>query len=1294
MADPPRLRTHPWQLSYSTSSHVAGGQPVDILHHFYLPALSRARRYDRVAGYFRSSSLAVASQGFSAFVAQDGKARMVVGSDLNPDDVAAILSGDEARLIAGLNSALEQPEQWPETEQRGVALLAWMVAQDHLEIRVAFRVHAVTATPLVGDSNADGYVHEKWAVFRDAAGDRLYVSGSFNESKTALVLNAENIDVHRDWTSAENRQRTDEADARFERVWNNDNPSLRVLNLPEAVRQRLLRFAAPSARLLEIDGTSAIAPSIPEPSALERLRFALLRDGPRLPNGEYVGMVTAPVQPWPHQAVVAKRLIDTWPSSWLLCDEVGLGKTIEAGLAIRGLWLSGLARRILIAPPASLTAQWQRELASKFFLPFGRALTGTATRHDYLLPQPEERSAKSLYVPDLAIVSTGLLARTNRRAELRAAQPFDIVLVDEAHYARRKNATGGTRAEPRYGHLYRVLDETLREQTRCLLLATATPMQLDPVEVADLIRLTRRVGHFQLDPSLSNAYYSLLGKLVSDQRLDAAEWAFLHRAVKLIEGQDPLLWRYIQGAVIDDFARFDVDLWLDSGQAPMGDEYGIQRLAFAVAPLSRVMLRHTRPLLELYRSRGTLTANLAERVVLPLKAIAFTAQEQQAYDQLEDYCQGLAKQLGQSTGDQSGRAKKGGFALGMMLSFLRLRFASSLFAIRESIRRRREKVEATLKHLTQAEDVDFDELMIEGLLDEGEGDEEVVTLLLKERTPDDLTWERNRLVDMLNNLHDLSATSSKMQRLLEHLNTRRGADGRIAQTVVFTRFYDTLTDIVRRLRLADPQMLIGTYSGQGGSWFNPSTGHLSRVEREAIKQRFLKGEIDVLICTDAAAEGLNLQTADLLVNFDLPWNPMKVEQRIGRIDRIGQTHARIFVSNLCYLGSAEEIVYGRLLARLSTASGVVGTQPLSMLPVTAEEFQELAARTLSEDELAKRAQQRAGQARRRTASMEIPPEDLYETYLRLAQDDAKSAPPIDLEAIWETLSTSTYLRDLGCVAHPDPARRCLLLNNVPGLANGQALTVSRQAYDAGIPELEGTLGFATYGDPTFEALMTHLTSFALADSMRRLEVDITGTEARLVGYAVRERQTTGQEPMRLVRGWQDLNGLIPDETQAIDEVSVQHLRSQLADLARRRGEHIKGVGRIETLNEQSARGHLMLAYLVAQRLMQARRKMGSGADLFWQELASLENVYADRPMIRIKPIPVKLARRFPADLFETVLPSVGEDGYVDAPHILLDCAFDAAARLADSLRVKKDELSTADMIGRLEREIGRLGKGL
>ncbi len=1220
------LRDYAWRLSYSTSAHTPGGPPVNILHQFYLPALQRATQYDRVAGYFRSSSLAAASQGFSAFVNHGGHARMVVGADLDPDDVQTILTTSETPLATALNQELEHLEQWPEGVQRGVELLAWMIAHGHLEIRVAFRIHTQTGDSLGIDSVADGYVHEKWAIFRDAAGDRLYATGSFNESRTALTLNAENIDVHRDWTSDENRLRADEAQARFACIWRNENPSLKVLTLPEAVKQRLITIAERiSRRPREIDGSSAVPLETPPPSTLERLRFALLRDGPLLPNGQYVGMATAPVEPWPHQAVVAKRLIDAWPYSYLLCDEVGLGKTIEAGLAIRSLVLSGLAKRVLISPPASLTAQWQREMATKFLLPFGRALTGPQPRHAWLLPIAEERPADSLYAPDLTIVSTGLLARADRRLELQQAQPFDIALIDEAHYARRKNSTQGTRVEPRYGNLYQTLDDVLRDKARSLLLATATPLQLDPVEVADLIRLTRRVGPFQYDPTLVNSYYALLGKLVRSESLKPLEWDSLRRAVRAAEAQDPLLWDYVQRAVIDSFSRYDIEDWLATGAPPLGSEEGVRRLAFAVSPLSRVMLRHSRPLLELYRARGQLTANLAQRVILPLQPIHFTPQEAQAYQQLEDYCAGLARQI-----NPSEKGKKNPYALGMMLSFLRLRFASSLFAIRESLRRRLEKVNATLKHLVRAEELELDELSIADWLDEGEGDEAAVTLLLRDRAPEDLLWERDQLKAMLGNLNDLNVTSSKMQRLLEYLNKRRQVGGRIEQTVIFTRFYDTLTDIVRRLRQADPYLRVGTYSGQGGAYFNPRTGRMTQVDREEIKHRFLRGEIDVLVCTDAAAEGLNLQTANLLVNFDLPWNPMKVEQRIGRIDRIGQRYATIYVCNLCYLNSAEEIVYGRLLARLSQAGAVVGAQQLALLPVTREEFQELAAGQLKESELEKRAIERAALSRHRQASMEIPPEELYGIYQRLSEHAPEEQPPVDLDAIGWTLAHSIYLRDLGCAVHPDPAVRCLILNNIPGVPDGTALTVCREIYETGLPELEGRLHFASYGDPVFDAVLAHLASFPLPECIQRLAIRDEAFGATTAAYAI----TTVGGGLRLVRSYADLNELPIDEDDKIAELAIQPLRKGLETVAKIRSDRCRGVQKIEALNEKIARSQLVLAYLIAHNLMRSRQKTGCGTDRFWQELSAMEQGYADRETLRIQHIPVDIARHFVMPLFE------------------------------------------------------------
>jgi superfamily II DNA/RNA helicase len=188
--------------------------------------------------------------------------------------------------------------------------------------------------------------------------------------------------------------------------------------------------------------------------------------------------------------------------------------------------------------------------------------------------------------------------------------------------------------------------------------------------------------------------------------------------------------------------------------------------------------------------------------------------------------------------------------------------------------------------------------------------------------------------------------------------------------------------------------LIGTYSGRGGQYWNGRAGRMVGVERDEIKHRFLRGEIDILVCTDAAAEGLNLQTADL------PWNPMKVEQRIGRIDRIGQRHRDISVLNLCYADSAEHIVYGRLLTRLTEVGMIVGTQQMSLLPVTPEEFSALADATLSAETLERRAMERARSAQQRTASMEMSPQELYQIYARLAEQAQQTRAPVDLAAIW------------------------------------------------------------------------------------------------------------------------------------------------------------------------------------------------------------------------------------------------------------------------------------------------------
>jgi superfamily II DNA or RNA helicase len=1290
----PCLSDWVWQAWYRSTE-------CDILHDFYIPALRTSVRYDRVAGYFTSTSLAVASQGFTALIKHQGHVRLVVGADLDPEDVRAIVDQDDReRLADSLLAELGSLEAWPDAVSNGLGLLCWMVQEGYLELRVALRVHRETGEPLTFTSRVDGYAHEKWAVFRDAEGHRLVAAGSLNESKTALTLNAENVVVRCDWEGDKDAQFADQVDASFETIWNDEDPGLRVLTLPDAVRERLIQVAASVAKPKEVDGSSELPPEVPLPSAKEWLQFAILRDAPRMPNGRLVGMVTAPVEPWPHQAVVARRLIESWPYSFLLCDEVGLGKTIEAGLALRSLILSGLARRVLIAPPASLAKQWHNELKDKFYLPFARALNGAQPRHEVIHPTERQFPSKSVFAPDLAIVSTGLVRRKERRKEL-TSHDWDIALVDEAHYAGRKNATNGTTVQPRYGELYRAVAEGLRPNTKALWLATATPMQLDPIEVYDLFQLTRRVGPFLQDPSLTAAYYEVQGRIQRGEQVYPDELEFVRQVLRSIRRHDPELAEHIRETVLTPANRMQYDNWLEKGFAPTAFSLKqLLRAIFASAPLSRVMMRHNRALLRVYQQRGELKDNLAHRHVLPMRRIQYTAQEKQAYDALEDYAQDLSQQV-TAANDQQARV-----STGFYLSFLRRRFASSLWAIAETLRRRRERVAATLEYLVSG---GSPAALATGSTVEGEedfelddSDAEIIDQLLKNRSEDDLRWELERLTEMLgSSLYDAAPASSKMQALLGYVQQRKDPDrpGRIGQMVIFSQFWDTVEDIVRRFKQVNQKFLIGTYSGRGGQYTDPETGKLVGIEREEIKKRFLRGQVDILVCTDAAAEGLNLQTADYLVNFDLPWNPAKVEQRIGRIDRIGQRHNHIYVQNLCYLGSVEEIVYDRLLNRLGEMISVVGEQQLSMLPVTEEDFRRLADGEITEQALEKEALERVAVTQRRIRETELTGQEIYEIYQRMALRNAEQRLPATLDDIWDVLTTSKYLVAIGCHRAANltgDAHEPLLLNAIPGVPDGTALTVKRELFDEGIEALGTRLHFATYGDTCFDALLELSATWATPPCVRRITVTPKNLHNEHVGYVVAVKNDP-VSPLRLITAITQLAALHLDQSATVTEEDAAGFVGQLQDLVDRELKLSAHVDAIEADNILSGRAQAALVLGVAFGAITSRQRFGNGDPNFWKEIdawrAQIESRTDAGGALHVHNIPDLFGKVASTALLAfNVKRKISEDSYwiERAPRALLTSAADAASRVAEGIKRKKYDVSTELGLSRLEAEMKRV----
>lgn len=558
----------------------------------------------------------------------------------------------------------------------------------------------------------------------------------------------------------------------------------------------------------------------------ERLAFEFLRRAPHLPGAGDLGVASAAVEAWPHQLRVVRRAVEHFPRGFLFCDEVGLGKTIEAGLALRQLWISGRVRRVLILVPRAVLRQWQEELHEKLALDVvryeGDRFVGVGGRQvggHRGAGNPWDRHP-------LLLASTQLARRRDRRRQILAAEPWDLVIVDEAHHARRRNPEGDGFQPNR---LLALLGGApgdgptfpgaggLAERSRCLWLLTATPMQIHPVELRDLL--------------------GLLG------------------------------------------------LGLESDDGP--------------APWREQVFRHTRALLRSYQRRGLLRSSVPER------------RPENVWIDLGDEARGIYRRIDAHLARFYRRYEAERRGLGFVMTVYRRRLTSSFAAIRRSLLRRRER-------------------LLAGEADEAEtaGNRSLFAPLEPRTSGRDAldpahAEELERLDELVGDVERLR-DDPKVERLRRDLRRILEAEDGRDRVIVFTQYADTLDHL--REELAG-EWRIACWSGRGGE--RREGDRWVEGTKEELKRRFGAGEIDVLLATEAASEGLNLQSCGVLVNFDMPWNPMRVEQRIGRIDRIGQRHDEVRVLNYFYADTVEAEVYRRLADRIGWFQEVVGPlQPI------------------------------------------------------------------------------------------------------------------------------------------------------------------------------------------------------------------------------------------------------------------------------------------------------------------------------------------------------------------------------
>lgn len=558
--------------------------------------------------------------------------------------------------------------------------------------------------------------------------------------------------------------------------------------------------------------TLKIDRGLSEPSsAFVRFAAVYARVKNELANGSVVD-VSESVIPLPHQRYALERAMATNEVRYMLADEVGLGKTIEAGLIIKELQTRGLIERVLVVCPKGLMTQWEAEMQEKFGERFTIILPEEYQTLKKVTPDENPFTAFSHVISPMDAIKPieeragwtqeRVEQYNQERIESVVAGSWDLIIIDEAH-----RVAGASSDVARHK-----LGEMLSKASPHLLLLTATPHSGKTEPFMRLMRL-----------------------------LD--EEAFPNTKAIVKEQVAPFLIRTEKREAVDN-----------DGNA-------------------------------LFKKRHT---HVMEIEWLPRHTL-----QRQLYEEVTEYVRnGYNKALAQ-------RKNYIGF---LMILFQRM-VSSSTVAIIDATQRRLQVLQNQEDQLHSGNYNDLVESDTEEALKDA-------LLLLSTNIRDEIK-QLSRLLSLAKQA-SLECQDAKQEILLDLLDKIRRHEPD-AKIILFTEFVATQEAIQQLME----------YNGISTTLIN---GSMSLEERNLSLQQF-RTEKQMLISTDAGGEGLNLQCSHVVINYDLPWNPMKIEQRIGRADRIGQ-QSDVLVYNFILKDTIENRVRTVLEEKLAVILQELGIDKL------------------------------------------------------------------------------------------------------------------------------------------------------------------------------------------------------------------------------------------------------------------------------------------------------------------------------------------------------------------------------
>jgi len=893
------------------------GEGSKIATRFYIPVLKRTKSYFRISGFFSADSFTVIATGLAGLIKNDGNMKLIVGlHDVNPEILEAYrLSRERAKEILeefGREIAQDLDKVADEIAKRRIEALAWMLANGTLEIKVA-----LPKKTFLGLGN--GIFHEKLMIFTDSDGCIIAAVGSANETRHAYEVNGENLTVHMSWREGHSEYIRRYFD-RFNALWDDVHPDYIVFPLPEVVRRKLWDKFYPKS-MPELDPL--------EEQAVERVDrnvCKLLTPVARLIQhlGEtkhFAHLGIGPVILYPHQAYTVDYVLSRFPHRAVLADEVGLGKTIEAGAIIKRLISSGKVERVLILAPKNLTRQWLEEMWERFglrFWLFDNIRRAFVSADGDLRPVSDDENPFDIGGIDLVVASWHYVRGSRKRSPevLNSRKFFDLLVIDEAHHARRKRYIASQETETT--RLYELVSE-LSVTSPNILLLTATPVQLYASEALDLLGLLGVRGPW-VHEELLETYFQLLtsnppSEIIEQDIRKCFTMVSWFAQNFLTQNDVEEILANVSGERKSYLSALRRDMDFDSLSKNL-DLDAIKRILYAFNPLQWFMVRNTRDKL------ASIGFTFPERDIKE-EPVELSSEHKEILEELDRY---LREEYGRYEKVLQERSRA---VVGLVKSVYHQRFVSSFTAAYLTVRNRREFLEALLRGDREAllraasemlEDVEF------------EGDEEEVIEsmeeLLREKGREPIIREINVLKELEwrlsgYSLDSLSLTDPKLRRVANIVRELVDSGNKV---LVFSKYTDTVEAVVRFLIKGGFFLKneIGIYTGEGGKLYDDREKDFVVVSKDVIVEKLSEGSIKVLVCSDAASEGLNLQAASAVVNVDMPWNPAKVEQRIGRVDRLGQKAKVVYVRNIWYPESIEAQMYKALFQRKEIYRLVVG----------------------------------------------------------------------------------------------------------------------------------------------------------------------------------------------------------------------------------------------------------------------------------------------------------------------------------------------------------------------------------